>query len=430
MTPLQIKKKVLAFNDWEWWAERPFGAFVMSMFKEGQTGKYMRKAGVDVEWPALFYQNHCFYKSEKVWDLFEKQLISHLDSGKLVFRIGRNCESYGRRAKKEIIKIVAKKISLDQKLKKLYDIFNLDIAFVWLVHGLEHHYKKRLNQEVPKYFKGDIDKFIGDISFPSKKNVHYYLEQALRGKENLEQIQKKFGWIKVRDGFSDPYSIKELATERKRLKHTKPEYFKHVSVPKQLKKFAKIAQELVYLRTLRTDILYELMFLSRPIFMETAKKYRIPFKDMKYYSFDSLVLGKPKRFPENVTAISYGRHFAFFPGPILNDKVKNQTELRGVIANHGLAKGRAKIVKTAYEIGKINKGDILFAPTTAPSYIIGMRKAAAFVTDEGGITSHAAIVSREMGKPCIIGTKIGTRIFKDDDMVEVDAHKGIVRKLS
>ena len=111
------------------------------------------------------------------------------------------------------------------------------------------------------------------------------------------------------------------------------------------------------------------------------------------------------------------------------DKVENVNELKGMIANHGIAKGKAKIVKTAYEIDKVKKGDILFAPTTAPSFIMGMKRAAAFVTDEGGITSHAAITSREMKKPCIIGTKIGTKVFKDNDLVEVDANKGIVRKI-
>ena len=58
-----------------------------------------------------------------------------------------------------------------------------------------------------------------------------------------------------------------------------------------------------------------------------------------------------------------------------------------------------------------------------------MKKAAAIVTDEGGITSHAAIVSRELGIPCVIGTKFATKVFKDGDLIEVDADKGIVRKI-
>jgi pyruvate, water dikinase len=78
---------------------------------------------------------------------------------------------------------------------------------------------------------------------------------------------------------------------------------------------------------------------------------------------------------------------------------------------------------------KINKGDILMCNATNPDIVIVMERASAFVTDEGGITCHAAIISREMQKPCIIGTKIATKIFKDGDMVEVDANKGIVRKL-
>ena len=59
-----------------------------------------------------------------------------------------------------------------------------------------------------------------------------------------------------------------------------------------------------------------------------------------------------------------------------------------------------------------------------------MEKAAAFVTEVGGMTSHAAIVSREMEKPCIIGTKNATELFKEGDYIEVDAEKGIARKIS
>lgn len=64
---------------------------------------------------------------------------------------------------------------------------------------------------------------------------------------------------------------------------------------------------------------------------------------------------------------------------------------------------------------------------TSPWYLPAMKKATAIVTDEGGITCHAAIVSRELKKPCIIGTKIATKVLKDGDLVEVDANKGIVR---
>ncbi len=63
---------------------------------------------------------------------------------------------------------------------------------------------------------------------------------------------------------------------------------------------------------------------------------------------------------------------------------------------------------------------------TTPEYVPAMRKSMAIVTDEGGVTCHAAIVSRELGKPCIIGTGNGTKVLKDGDIVEVDANEGII----
>ena len=78
----------------------------------------------------------------------------------------------------------------------------------------------------------------------------------------------------------------------------------------------------------------------------------------------------------------------------------------------------------------MNPGDILVAQSTTPDIITLCNKAAAIVTDQGGMLSHAAIVSREMNIPCIIGTNIGTRILNDGDEVEVDAEKGIVKKIN
>jgi phosphoenolpyruvate synthase/pyruvate phosphate dikinase len=104
-------------------------------------------------------------------------------------------------------------------------------------------------------------------------------------------------------------------------------------------------------------------------------------------------------------------------------------ELKGNIANKGKAQGRVVIVLTPKDAERVEKGTILVAPETTPDFIPAMGRAAAFVTDRGGITSHAAIVAREMKKPCIIGTKIATQVLKDGDLVEVDADNGVVRIL-
>jgi pyruvate,water dikinase len=88
-----------------------------------------------------------------------------------------------------------------------------------------------------------------------------------------------------------------------------------------------------------------------------------------------------------------------------------------------------KIVKNIRAAQETKDGDIIVSPMTTPDFLSAMKKAAAFVTDEGSVLCHAAIVAREMKKPCVIGTKIATRVFKDGDMVEVDAEKGIVKKI-
>ncbi len=101
----------------------------------------------------------------------------------------------------------------------------------------------------------------------------------------------------------------------------------------------------------------------------------------------------------------------------------------GTNAYPGIAKGRARIILTKEDLQKVNPGDILIAKTTMVEYTPFMKKAAAFITDEGGVTCHAAVLSRELKKPCIVGTKYATKIFKDNDIIEVDADKGIVRKI-
>lgn len=99
----------------------------------------------------------------------------------------------------------------------------------------------------------------------------------------------------------------------------------------------------------------------------------------------------------------------------------------GKVANRGKVTGVVKIILSATELDKIQEGDILVTGMTTPDYVVVMRKAAAVITDEGGMTSHAAIVSRELKIPCIVGTKNATKVLKDGDLVEVDADKGIVK---
>jgi phosphohistidine swiveling domain-containing protein len=111
--------------------------------------------------------------------------------------------------------------------------------------------------------------------------------------------------------------------------------------------------------------------------------------------------------------------------------------LRGVPASGGKVVGRVKIIVSNpatfdllnVEIAKMKKGDILVAETTSPEFLPACKKASAILTNQGGLLSHAAVISREFGIPCVVGLRHATRVLKDGDRVEVDATKGLVKKL-
>jgi phosphohistidine swiveling domain-containing protein len=115
-----------------------------------------------------------------------------------------------------------------------------------------------------------------------------------------------------------------------------------------------------------------------------------------------------------------------FPHEEITDDIHT---IVGKTAYKGFLRGYARIVRKQSDMPKVLRGDILVAPMTTPDFLPAMDRAAAFVTDEGGITCHAAIVARELKKPCVIGTRIATQVLHDGDLVEVDADNGVVRIL-
>ena len=102
--------------------------------------------------------------------------------------------------------------------------------------------------------------------------------------------------------------------------------------------------------------------------------------------------------------------------------------IKGNVACGGLVRGIVRLIITN-EIKSLtfNKGDILVSTSTSPELMPLIRKCGAIITDEGGLTCHAAIISRELKIPCVIGTKTATQILKNGDEVEVDADNGIIK---
>ena len=114
---------------------------------------------------------------------------------------------------------------------------------------------------------------------------------------------------------------------------------------------------------------------------------------------------------------------------IIEDQKYEKDFLKGQVAYKGFCIGKVKLILNKKDFNKFNEGDILVTEMTSPSYLPLIKNAKAIITDEGGITSHAAISSRELKKPCVIGTKIATKVLNDGDLIEVNANQGVIKIL-
>ncbi|MCD5409780.1 MAG: phosphoenolpyruvate synthase [Methanocellales archaeon] len=108
------------------------------------------------------------------------------------------------------------------------------------------------------------------------------------------------------------------------------------------------------------------------------------------------------------------------------EKVIEEVLLEGLGASPGIASGKVKVVMKLDELDKVNEGDILVTSMTTPDMVPAMERAAGIITDEGGLTCHAAIVSRELGTPAVVGTKESTNVLKDGMVITIDGDKGHV----
>lgn len=220
---------------------------------------------------------------------------------------------------------------------------------------------------------------------------------------------------------------------------------KELGLDTDLTGLLQIARDFSFLKAFRKDALYHSFHTTDLLLVEIEKRFNfdlIHLRQMLPVEILDLVRGLRRPSLETLNArhtscallvengrssFIYGYQMHEEISRIKIDKISNTSELKGQIANLGHAQGKVKIINNASDLAKMELGDILVSIATNPTLVPAMRKAAAIVTDIGGITCHAAIVSRELGKPCVIGTRIATKILKDGDIVEVDAEHGTVK---
>ena len=131
---------------------------------------------------------------------------------------------------------------------------------------------------------------------------------------------------------------------------------------------------------------------------------------------------------KNKIFILQSRAVTTIKGKVEEEKVAGEGRIlvKGLGASPGIGVGRVKVIFSEKEISKVQPGDVLVTTMTTPDMVPAMKRASAIVTDEGGLTCHAAIVSRELGIPAVVGTKEATKVLKDGMLVTVDGDRGVV----
>lgn len=239
---------------------------------------------------------------------------------------------------------------------------------------------------------------------------------------------------------------KEVKNYIKKVIEEKQKVIDKYDISEEVAHIAKKLSYCVWWQDYRKSFIFIANHIITSFLKEISKRKGIQFKELCYYTtpeIEALVqknkrIEAKKRFKGFIEYCHESGKITFLEGKEANDFIKpyievkvdpNIKEIKGIVVSKGKVKGKVKILFTSGDAHKMNKGDILVSPMTSPDFIIAMKKASAIITDEGGMTCHAAIVSRELGVPCIVGTRIATKVLKDGEEVEVDAEKGIVRRL-
>ncbi len=252
----------------------------------------------------------------------------------------------------------------------------------------------------------------------------------------------------IREKVDAKKHINKLQNMGKVAKSKKEELYKQLSMsPKEIELFA-IASEIIYLKSYRKSAMFYACFVLEKIHKEIGKRLNISLKQVRFIATWEMEEAINKNYfseHELNERIKFSLlHQKGLKGTIYTgvkakaflkkqkfekEKIIKTNNLNGTPACPGKTKGVVKIINCPEDMVKMEKDDVMVALTTYPALLPAMKKASAIITDDGGITCHAAIVARELKTPCIVGTKIATKVLKDGDKVEVDADNGIVKIL-
>lgn len=330
-------------------------------------------------------------------------------------------ESIPSRALIELYEL-GSQINSDYSLRKLFELEATETL-------------KQIKEKFPKFME-DLENYLERYDF---MNMGFYADRPLRSEELVERIKD------VIDDAKDRLARVEQNQKNKERKFKQAT--DKLKLSTELRSLINSAQAIHYLRQYRADALFKAGRDMLKLFETIAERLNINYDQLIYLTHDEISgsILRGKLTVDKRTIKSRQKRYAILwvdqkRSIVTGDAVEQELttlitkrekveKLQGNTAFPGKYRGRVAIVTKPQEVNKVKKGDVLIAHMTDPYYVPAMIRAGAIVTDEGGILSHAAIVSRELGIPCVIGTEVATKVLRNGDLIEVDADKGVVKKL-
>ncbi|MFC1723625.1 PEP-utilizing enzyme [Nanoarchaeota archaeon] len=298
--------------------------------------------------------------------------------------------------------------------------------------------------------KHDMTAYTHVLGCPAESLTEKTYKEIRSSNKNNTILAERYFWLDqgyIGRGLT-PDHIQEIKTELRDEEDYPPaqELRDELNLTPDEQRLFEVSASLIKIKSLRADSRQFLHVLTNKIIDRIAQKLKINPKHLEALYTEEIcdvLIGNP--IPQDIgnrwkhsVVIPSKEEYEFLTGEaadkflkerLLKEEIEEKESVKGQVAQPGKVKGRARLVFGPQHNAKVKDGEVLISRATSPQVLPAMKRAIAFVTDVGGITSHAAIVSREMKKPCIVGTQHATEIFHDGDLVEVDADEGIVKKI-
>ncbi|MFH1052973.1 MAG: PEP-utilizing enzyme [Candidatus Woesearchaeota archaeon] len=407
-------------------------------------------------------------------------IFSDNDKAKKLLGKSRNLAINGLKFNTELFNSDLSEKNNKELLKKFLKNYDLTIKLFGVYHTTQPQCFKLVKEELSKYLetKKINPLILLDLTVPTSPSIikkseidwhkivldddkggiiDYHDKYRFLGTEEgmphkpLSHFIKKFdndikiGKHKIKD------KIEKIMDSLESIKSKQDFIIKKYKISPEIQELSRLVQDFSHAR-----LEIRLAWVSgewgcRKIFEEIGKRFQLSVSDLENYSKEEIIklLEKEEKVDQQIVnerkelfvAFLKDSKYDFLTGNEaeryfklnnLDEKI-DLSEVHGQTANKGYAKGKATVIRAGFslndEMKKMQKGDILIVTQTKPLFMPIIMKASAVVTDEGGITGHAAVVSRELNIPCVIAAHNATKMFKDGDLVEVQADKGIVKKI-